>query len=363
MLKRALLSVAILLSSLAGLESGACSFQFNDPLKVLESSFQRITPRPDLLQKETLGVEFEGVVPNAGQSDEISLFNGLARTRAMESEVLTFDDVVQFPSRLGFNRWFRLKQDPSINNLNFNQGGDPQLLHPDKSGVEVVSDILKNEAEIEDYWTLLRDLAGSGELRAEPVTGGMHVHVGFENPYPAEVGFIVGITAVLEREILEFVQASPIRTVSVHPVDVEAFEPLIMGADDVRDVRAWMSTHIPVNHRPVISFDKLGKYRTIELRFFPSSLNPVLTRFAVEFSRRFVRSVRGKDSRWLAFLREGQADPSKFTFARLLTEVLEFSAEQVAAVRSAIAAEKAAQAEVIERFRKVYPESADRAGP
>lgn len=244
----------------------------------------------------TIGIEVEGVVGRKiGR-------NGLATLVASElaavypNQQVTLDrGVVQYYRNGDLYRYW-IADDSTIQN------------RTGEESVEIIAPILRNEEDLQVFFRVLDKLKVEGGMRADPTSAGVHVHVGFPEARPAEIGLLALIFAMIEKDTFKSFSVVKSRQNQWAQLTSQDLKVLfhLKNIDGLK-VESFLGDNEDARFHG-LNFWSLKKYGTVEFRLFNSSVNKDEIDLMVKFSTALVKAVREKDQRLVHLLEEHSLD-------------------------------------------------------
>lgn len=281
------------------------------PLKtVLDRYLRRYEAK---LEDPTVGVELEGIIPTGKSLGEIAeqLRPLVAAAAGVALEEVRVEGTHVSIYRNGSAWSFEVKEDKSI---------QPPEGYRD---IEITSPILASEQDIQALLAVVKALPSLG-MRAEPITGGLHVHTGAGGPAKgklilvtdgnpeairkeneakesaqvAELAVLFKVCSLVERQLPQAFMVSPQRSSFLQPMDPALLAKIDQGTVTLADLQ---KTGEGTREKPGLRFTKHG---TFEGRHGNSTIDPVLVERDLRFWRALKKSVQAKDPALFKYLSE-----------------------------------------------------------
>ncbi len=257
----------------------------------------------------TTGIEIEGVVPKylgrKGVANELKRF--------LEQSFGEVTMVKQYGYKLSYIHegrayHFEVKNDPTIKNK---EG---------EKAVEITSPILHSKEDVQFFIKAMEHLKDIG-FKAEPKSAGVHIHLGFDSPYAAELLLLSSIFSLIDPAMKKEFGVTPERLFRgfIEPLNegkiTQAFEHVseILALKDIIEIQKWLPNR---NDRAV---HLLTKHGTLEIRIFNSTLESSQLLKMVEFSQKLMVALRTQNKELINYLVETSSQKVEFReLARIL---------------------------------------------
>ncbi len=175
--------------------------------------------------------------------------------------------------------------------------GDPSLR---SSGVEIVSPVLKGLDDKKLYNQVISKLSGKGLIKSDPVFGGVHVHVGATNMSASQASRLATEYAKIDKAAKSSFSSHGYRVDKFAKEHPEKF--LEQTKNNVYKTTESLAKASAEDKRTALNLRRLleePSARTVEYRFFNSSVDVDAIESMVRFSEKFTTAVKQNDTRLL----------------------------------------------------------------
>ena len=214
---------------------------------------------------------------------------------------------------------------------------------------ELKSPILRNRADINLFYKILEELRTQAHIRTSPKTEGVHVHVGAPEIRNSELAMIVSFFAAIEKQVyetfstsyqrqqehaqwtstalLEFLNTFEVSNIKYeHMVEFVAIKTYGLNILPPFEAQKALNKQHPPASESQETLDEQDPpanalQETLEFRLLNGTVDYREIQLMVNFATEFIRTVRAKDPRLIAFLSRHQ-DKSELPFEELM-EVLD----------------------------------------
>ncbi|MCH2535002.1 MAG: amidoligase family protein [Bdellovibrionales bacterium] len=168
---------------------------------------------------------------------------------------------------------------------------------------EISSPIVRDKNDLDFFLNTLNILKRKVKLKAQPSQAGVHVHFGFSKTSEAELGFLITLFSVLEKQILQTFSTTNSRQNRYTNTSSESLLYYLQNTP-VNQLRlnSMYSVVSEKKKNYALNILSLQKYETVEMRLFNSSVNASHVLQMVNFTVGFMNAVRSKDPRLTQFL-------------------------------------------------------------
>lgn len=263
----------------------------------------------------SLGIEIEGRYPFPNDIDYSIL--GITSAEFVRSQKVDDYDllikeaqaVLQY-RQYGQAHKIEFKNDPTVVPVNHFQN------------FEMNSAILRSEEDRMFFSRLVRDLSFKAELSPASASGGLHFHLGFENPRLEEVALFTFLFASVHDQLKAVFQVGSYREESYakpySPAEFKWLLAFLYANKDHLNYRLGHQTMI-VSRARAINWQAFMKFNTVEIRLFNSSFNPVIINSASDFLLKLVKAIRTKSSGLVSYL--NKTPPNKIELVGLASSL------------------------------------------
>lgn len=291
-------SIMMLFSLLHGIYYSVCAQQIcARRYQELFNSFQRKDPR---LLKMKAGIEIEGSISvkigHKGVADIIRSYLLRAYPKATVTEVQPTmtsgtQHWVTYQKTNGDKKIWVVKEDYTIRTIDL--------------PLEVTSPILEDSEDFELFNKVVKGLQKAG-AQVETDSGGVHVHVDFENAEAGEFASLAAIFSEIENEVKNRFSVHPWRSDHINNTSAELLKMLHEVPLDSKDPQLLNRLINSQNRYHALNLQSYNSYGTIEFRLFNSTFNVEALELMSDFALKMVKGVRTKNSKLLTYLSQNE---------------------------------------------------------
>lgn len=259
--------------------------------------FQRKDPR---VLKMKAGIEIEGSISSKigheGVAEIIRRYLSRAYPKATVSEIEpTLSSSTQYwvtyQKANGDKKVWVVKEDHTIRTFDL--------------PLEIASPILEDAEDFEFFNKVVKGIQKAG-AQVEPQSGGVHVHVDFENAEVGEIASIAAIFSDIEKEVKKRFSTHPSRSVHIENTSADLLEKLQEMPLDLEDPQLLNRLIYAQDRYHALNLQSYPTHGTIEFRLFNSTFNVQALELMSDFAIKMVKGVRTKNPKLLAYLSENE---------------------------------------------------------
>ncbi|MBK24629.1 MAG: hypothetical protein CME70_11595 [Halobacteriovorax sp.] len=280
----------------------------------------------------TMGIEFEGAIPGSMTYGDVLKKIGETLEELYPGTKVTYKDGGSYSSQLVYKR----------NDIEYvyDVGGDSSLSFPDsKRGVEIASPILRDQKDVAVHFEILSRLKKIG-MDQRPDQAGIHIHYGIDaanttNEQMLEIYelfykidgplrkffFVNENRGYINLKNMEGAIADLKDRIRIKP-GTSVKEPIKTGTQDWARPNAFNATRSTLRY--------VGRYGTLESRFFNSSLDTGVLEMYTDFTIKLMEAWKSGNSEVFTYVKETPADQismgriAELVDARLAKEIDKF---------------------------------------
>jgi hypothetical protein len=166
---------------------------------------------------------------------------------------------------------------------------------------EISSPILRDKEDRTEFFQVLPELEKAG-MRPEPLSAGVHFHIGFSQPRPGELAFLTLAFSAVERDLARILAVSPSRYEATQITPQVITTRLASGRVPLNSTDALLKFLARDRNRS-LNLLSLHLHQTVEFRLLNSTLDAREIEAVSEFLRYLVQGIRTQEPRLVNLIR------------------------------------------------------------
>jgi hypothetical protein len=141
----------------------------------------------------------------------------------------------------------------------------------------------------------------TGGMIAKPTSAGIHIHVDMSMYNIYEILMIKYLFSLIEKEFAEKLAVHKGRHRWIKFTDIDFIENINLNNLKIQNVQEFIKDISPDRHE-ALNLHSLLKHGTVEFRIYPSTLDPEIIKFMIDFSVKFIKAIRSHDKSFFDYI-------------------------------------------------------------
>lgn len=257
--------------------------------------FEAFSPRNPQTFALKAGIEIEGSFPKKTGLKKLAkkIRNTLVRDYPQIKVELHHDDfednfLIRYKKKNGKVMTWTIKEDPTV--------GTQEI------PLEITAPILEEPEDYESFKKVIQIVKEAG-AQSEPLTGGVHVHVNFNQQEAPELAALAGLFSEIEEEVKELFSVMSTRQEHIKPTG-RALLRTIKDTIDPKNALFIYNLFDSQSRNHALNLHSLRRYQTVEFRLFNSTFDIEALELMSDFAVKLVEGVRQQNPKLVGFLTE-----------------------------------------------------------